>query len=77
MLVSLKVGFQVIFCESFVNLEEFSVVERHLKKILLYLCKRIFFIGLFVSELRQSPQPKKTSISSRLYQPMICSRGVL
>ena len=56
MLVSLKVGFQIIFGKSFVNLRELSIMGRQLEDDLLHLCKRIFFIGVFVSKLKRSRQ---------------------
>ena len=56
MLVSLEVGFQIIFGKSFVNLRELSIMGRQLENDSLHLCKRIFFIGVFVSKLKRSRQ---------------------
>lgn len=52
MLVSLKVGFQVIFRKSLVNLKEFSTIGWQQGNNPPHLCKWIFFIGLFVSKLK-------------------------
>jgi hypothetical protein len=54
MLVSLEVGFQVIFCEPFINLKELSVMEQKRARIWPYLCKRIFFVGMFIPQLGKS-----------------------
>jgi hypothetical protein len=55
MLVSLEVGFQVIFGKSFVNLKEFSTWAGNEDSP--HLRKWIFLIGVFVSKLKRSYQP--------------------
>ena len=53
MLVPLQVGFQVVFCEAFVDLRQFSILKQQRMNVLAYFREWIFIIGLLVSELKR------------------------
>ena len=54
MLVSLEVCFQVIFGESFIDLGDFGIPGQWWGDGSPHLCKRIFFIGVFVPKLMKT-----------------------